>query len=315
MIYSENALNVLTALRYKGIGKAWIVRNFNPKDSLEKLVIALKTTEQDFIEERNKVKIAVKTMEGFADGLVAFGDNNFPLHRGNVKTSEQPIFLFYKGDINLLNKNNKNIAVIGLLKPDPYTEKVEQEVVNELVQNGATIISGLALGCDSVAHKQCLDSNGKTVAILPSALNNIIPPSNRDLAEQIVTNGGLLVTEYFTEPYSKMELFARYKERDRLQALFSDTIILTASYAKNDLGNDSGSRLAMGYAYDYNIPRAIIYNPSTDENNPKYDLNRLLMNEDKKLIIINKENFKTISKQLLKEKKITQQTSQQLTLF
>lgn len=315
MIYSENALNVLTALRYKGIGKAWIVRNFNPKDSLEKLVIALKTTEQDFIEERNKVKIAVKTMEGFADGLVAFGDNKFPLHRGNVKTSEQPIFLFYKGDINLLNKNNKNITVIGLLKPDPYTEKVEQEVVNELVQNGATIISGLALGCDSVAHKQCLDSNGKTVAILPSALNNIIPPSNRDLAEQIVTNGGLLVTEYFTEPYSKMELFARYKERDRLQALFSDTIILTASYAKNDLGNDSGSRLAMGYAYDYNIPRAIIYNPSTDENNPKYDLNRQLMNEDKKLIIINKENFKTISKQLLKEKKINQQTSQQLTLF
>lgn len=315
ILYTKNALNVLTALYYKGVGKAWIVRNFNPKDSLEKLATSLKTTEQDFIDKRNKVKTIVKTMVGFADGLVAFGDNNFPLHRGNVKTSEQPIFLFYKGDINLLNKSNKNIAIIGLLKPDLYTEEIEQEVVNELVLNGATIVSGLALGCDSVAHIQALKSNGKTVAILPSALNSIIPPSNKGLAEEIVAKEGLLVTEYFTEPYSKMELFARYKERDRLQALFSDTIILTASYAKNNLGNDSGSRLAMEFAADYNIPRAVIYNPLTDEGNPKYDLNRQLIREDKKLIIINKDNFKTVSKQLLKDGKTIEQKPQQLSLF
>ena len=165
------------------------------------------------------------------------------------------------------------------------------------------------MGCDSIAHKQALKSGGKTIAILPSSLKNIIPPSNKELAEEIVAKEGLLISEYFTEPYSKMELFSRYKERDRLQALFSDTIVLTASYAKNNLGNDSGSRLAMEYAADYDIPRAVIYNSSTDEGNPKYDLNRQLMNEDKKLIIINKENFKTVSKQLLKGSKIPEQTS------
>lgn len=314
--YTENALNVLTALRYIGIGKAWIVKNFiKNATTLETLAMSLKTTVEGFIKERNKVKLQIEEINVFFDGLIAFGDDNFPLCRGNVKESQQPVFLFYKGDINLLNRNNKNIAVIGLLKPDPYTEKIEQEIVNELIQNGATIVSGLALGCDSIAHRQALKSNGKTVAILPSSLVNIMPPSNKGLSEEIVAKGGLLVTEYFTEPYTKMDLFSRYKERDRLQALFSDAIILTASYAKNDLGNDSGSRLAMGYAYDYGIRRAVIYDSLTDESNPKYDLNRQLINEDKKLIIINKENFKTTSKELLKKSKTNQQISQQLSLF
>lgn len=314
MKYTENALNVLTALRYKGIGKAWIVRNFKVNDSLEKLAISTKTTVEKFVEERNKVEEEIRTMCGFADGLIAFGDKDFPLYRGKVNGGEQPIFLFYKGNIGLLQKKNKNIAVIGLLQPDPYTEEIEQEVVSELVENGATIVSGLALGCDSIAHRQALKSGGKTVAILPSTLKNITPAVNKELAEEIVAKEGLLVTEYFTEPFSKMELFSRYKERDRLQALFSDTIVLTASYAKNNLGNDSGSRLAMEFATNYGIPRAVIYNPSLDEGNPKYDLNRQLMSEDEKIIIINKENFKTISKQLLKGNNTNLQT-EQLSLF
>ncbi|WP_448826659.1 DNA-processing protein DprA [Capnocytophaga bilenii] len=314
MKYTENALNVLTALRYKGIGKAWIVRNFKVNDSLEKLAISTKTTVEKFVEERNKVEEEIRTMCGFADGLIAFGDKDFPLYRGKVNGGEQPIFLLYKGNIGLLQKKNKNIAVIGLLQPDPYTEEIEQEVVSELVENGATIVSGLALGCDSIAHRQALKSGGKTVAILPSTLKNITPAVNKELAEEIVAKEGLLVTEYFTEPFSKMELFSRYKERDRLQALFSDTIVLTASYAKNNLGNDSGSRLAMEFATNYGIPRAVIYNPSLDEGNPKYDLNRQLMSEDEKIIIINKENFKTISKQLLKGNNTNLQT-EQLSLF
>lgn len=314
MKYTENALNVLTSLRYKGIGKAWIVRNFKVNDSLEKLAISTKTTVEKFVEERNKVEEEIKTMCGFADGLIAFGDKDFPLYRGKVNGGEQPIFLLYKGNIGLLQKKNKNIAVIGLLQPDPYTEEIEQEVVSELVENGATIVSGLALGCDSIAHRQALKSGGKTVAILPSTLKNITPAVNKELAEEIVAKEGLLVTEYFTEPFSKMELFSRYKERDRLQALFSDTIVLTASYAKNNLGNDSGSRLAMEFATNYGIPRAVIYNPSLDEGNPKYDLNRQLISEDEKIIIINKENFKTISKQLLKGNNTNLQT-EQLSLF
>ena len=204
--------------------------------------------------------------------------------------------------LSLLKKTNKNIAVIGLLNPDNDTEAIEQEVVAELVKNGATIVSGLALGCDSIAHRQALLSNGTTVAILPSPLNNILPASNIELANEIVKNNGLLITEYYEDAKYKMELGGRYQERDRLQALFSDSIILSASYAKNVQGNDSGSRLAMGYALNYSIPRAVIYDSVADINNPKYDLNRQLMREEKEIDIINQNNLSSAVRKIISNK-------------
>ena len=72
------------------------------------------------------------------------------------------------------------------------------------------------------------------------------------------------MTEYLNDAKSKMAFTGRYQERDRLQALFSDAIILVSSYAKNDLGNDSGSRLAMEYASQYQIPRAVMYDSNFD---------------------------------------------------
>ena len=118
-----------------------------------------------------------------------------------------------------------------LPKLETFIEIREKKFVSDLVKEGITIISGLALGCDSIAHKEALNG-GKTVAILPNTLNKIMPSQNENLANQIVENGGLLITEYYEEFNSSRELIGRYQERDRLQALFCDTIILTASYSK-----------------------------------------------------------------------------------
>ena len=310
MIHSDNAINTLTAKTYKGIGRAWIVKNLRGNETVDTIVALLNRdakeehyiTIEDFERNKEVIRDGVLRLEGFMDGVTAVGDNDFPSYRGKVKNSEQPIVLFYRGDLSLLKATNKNIAVIGLLNPDDDTETIEQEVVAELVKNGATIVSGLALGCDSIAHRQTLRSNGTTVAILPSPLNNILPASNIELANEIVSNNGLLITEYYEDAKYKMELGGRYQERDRLQALFSDTIILSASYAKNDQGNDSGSRLAMGYALNYSIPRAIIYDPVTDINNPKYDLNRQLMREQKEISIINRKNLSSTVKEIMSNK-------------
>lgn len=299
MIYSDNVINMLTAKTYKGIGTAWIVKNLKGNESVNTIISLLNRdakvddtiTIDDFESNSEIIKNKINKLENFMDGAIAIGDDNFPEYRGNVKNSEQPIVLFYRGNLNLLNLNNKNIAVIGLLEPDENIEKIERVVVSELVKNGATIVSGLALGCDSIAHKQALNSNGKTIAILPSSLDSILPASNKELANEIVKNDGLLITEYYEDIKSKNELSSRYQERDRLQALFSDSIILSASYAKNNLGKDSGSRLAMEYALNYSIPRAVIYNEVTDADNPKYDLNRQLIKETKETIIINQDNL------------------------
>ena len=179
-------------------------------------------TLEDFESNKKRIREDILKLEGFIDGIVAIGDETFPHYRGKVKNSEQPIVLFYRGDISLLKATNKNIAVIGLLNPDSDIEKIEQEVVSELVENGATIVSGLALGCDSIAHMQTLRSNGKTIAILPSPLSKILPAKNIELANEIARKNGLLITEYYADAKSKMEFGGRYQERDRLQALFSD---------------------------------------------------------------------------------------------
>lgn len=311
MNFSDNTINILTAKSYRGIGRAWIVKNLKGNESVDTIVPMLNRslkedchiTIEDFEKNREIIKNGILKLEGFIDEAVAIGDDNFPPHRGNVKNSEQPIVIFYRGNLSLLVSTNKNIAVIGLLNPDKDTEIIEQEVVAELVKNGATIISGLALGCDSIAHSQALNSNGKTVAILPSPLNNILPAKNIELANEIVRNNGLLITEYYVNAKSKMELGSRYQERDRLQALFSDSIVLSASYAKNDQGNDSGSRLAMEYALNYSIPRAVIYEPVTDIKNPKYDLNRqLIMEQKEEITIINRSNLKSIVKKIMSDK-------------
>lgn len=338
MRYTDNALNILTAKSYNGIGNAWIVKNLNGNESvktivslLNKTIKGMQTNEDEF--ENKKRNFEKKLLEKFdddiCDGIVALGDKDFPQHRGNVRESERPVFLYYKGNINLLHIDNKNVTVIGLLNSDEDIEVRERKIVAQFVKGGATIVSGLAFGCDSISHQQALDSNGKTVAILPSPLNNILPARNRGLAFKIVEEGGLLVTEYGNDFKSQMELNSRYKERDRLQALFCDTIVLVASYAKNSAERwqifaqklDSGARLAMGYAKNYGIPRAVMYDEHIDKNNPMFDLNRDLINEsiDEQMgiTIIKQDNIdETVKKILNKQQFLKSATnSQQENLF
>lgn len=317
MNYTENAINILATKTFKGIGRAWIVKNLKGNESIEEIVQLLnsklkqvnKVTFDDFEEQKEKIIEHLSDFKESCDGLVAIGDKDFPIYRGNVKQSEQPIYLFYKGNIDLLGFDNNNITVIGLLNPDENIEKREQKIVEELVKQDITIVSGLALGCDSIAHKQAL-IGGKTIAILPSPLNNILPASNKKLAYDIVEEGGLLISEYYDNFKSKMELSSRYKERDRLQALFCDTIILAASYSQNsatkwkifDKKLDSGARLAMEYAKNYNISRAVMYNENTDTNNPMFDLNRQLINEDNSVVVLTKKNLENIIDKINKNK-------------
>lgn len=324
MKYSENSINILTAKFYKGIGNAWIVKNLKGNESVATIVALLnnKIEEKTSIDEfeRLKKEFAIKLtqkLEDCCDGFVALGDPEFPRHRGDVKETERPIFLYYKGNIDLLNIENKSISVIGLLNPEGDIEERERRIVAEFVRNGATIVSGLAFGCDSISHQQALDSNGKTVAILPSPLNNILPARNKGLAFQIVEEGGLLVTEYGNDFKSQMELSSRYKERDRLQALFCDTIVLAASYAKNSAERwkmfgkklDSGARLAMGYAKEYSIPRAVMYDEKFDESNPMFDLNRDIIREQKDVTIITRNNVTETVKRLINDNQSLKNTN------
>lgn len=295
MEYSVQALNVLTVKTYPGVSTAWIVQNIQGGETTDEIVSRLAVTgvvrvkRSEFEQRREQYEsVLVNRMKQHCDGIVARGDALFPAIRGVANAEEIPVFLYYQGDITLLQKKKKSVAVVGVRMPTGEVEKREREIVRDLVEAGVVVISGLADGCDSIAHRQTIVSRGKTVAILPSALSKILPESNVQLADLIVSNGGLLLTEYSQVHITREELIGRYIARDRLQALFSDAVVLTASYAKDsnlrskqlrDAKLDSGSRYAMNAAIRYKVPRVVMYDAQRDAADSMFDLNRDLITQ------------------------------------
>lgn len=273
--YSQNVLNILTALECKGISNRWVIDNYHSNMTSQELDERIRGTLQskycfDFSEKMEEVESYLnKSGEGIR--FTALGDEDFPTCRfKQINKTDLPVFLAYKGDLNLLRENNFNIAVIGLLNPTLEIEHLERAVLKEILKFDTTIVSGLALGCDSIAHES-VSSKNCTIAILPGTLDDILPKRNTALADDIVANkNGLLISEYYKPPTNRYDMIGRYTRRDRLQALFGDMVILTASYSesnsKRDKKKDSGSRHAMGKAKEYGIKRAVMYDENIFDN-------------------------------------------------
>ena len=279
MLISNNALNMLTACEYRGIGKAWVNKNLRGGESESEIAAKIserdiRATLADFERRKNEIRVEIELLGDAVDGVIGIGDSDFPMISAGVKEADRPVALFYKGDISLIKSPAGNVAMIGLLTPAEQIVEDERLVVRKLIDQKMCIVSGLALGCDAVGHREALDCGGKTVAFLSSPLTEINPPSNRPLAWEIVENGGLLVTEYFRKAISKREFIGRYAERDRLQAMFVEAVVLAASYSQKDVGKDSGSRFAMGKAVEYGVPRYVIYDVKRDGADPMFNLSR-----------------------------------------
>ena len=307
MKISENAKNIATLLKIKGIGNAWIAQNFKADSGEAEIIeiLAQKNPNADFYEYKEQVKREFDLLENYADGIIAFCDKGFPTYSANIKDSDKPILLTYKGDLGLLTKNLLRIAVIGFLNPCDKIKNLEEKIVDKMLQKDAVIVSGLAKGCDEIAHRFTLQKNGATIAILPSTLRNILPSANAELAQEIVANGGLLISEYITEcDNPRFGLPQRYIERDRLQALFSDAVCLVASFSqsdsKADKSKDSGVRHALGKAKEWGIPRIA---PKGIENDERFNLNREILNDkESPAIEINAENVDSVVEKIAKSK-------------
>lgn len=119
------------------------------------------------------------------------------------KISKPPICLYTEGNLNLLNSNS--IAIIGSRAASESGITLAKNFAKELSQIGITIVSGLARGIDTAAHKGSYNQFGKTIAVLGGGFNHIYPPENLDLYNKILNNDGLVLSEYSpdTETESK----------------------------------------------------------------------------------------------------------------
>ena len=130
--------------------------------------------------------------------------------------------IYYRGDPTLLER--PSIAVIGTRHPAGRSREVGYRLTKKICElTGMPIVTGLAIGCDTIAARAALDAGIPVIAVLPSAPSDIYPRSNRELAEEIVRKGGCLISEY--GPGSDVQKW-KFIARDRLMAEIADAVIV-----------------------------------------------------------------------------------------
>ena len=145
-------------------------------------------------------------------------------------------------DVNELLKK-PCVTVVGSRKVSAYGKSVTSSLAGELASAGIVIISGLALGVDSLAHKSALDASGLTIAVLPSGLDRVYPASHQSLARQIIEQGGALVTEYpeGTDPYP-----SNFIARNRIASGLGDVLLITEAAEKSGTLHTANFALEQG---------------------------------------------------------------------
>lgn len=145
--------------------------------------------------------------------------------------------------IGTIPQSAPTVAIVGSRKPTTYGRAVNQQLTTELARHGVIIVSGLALGHDGLAHKACLDAGGGTVAVEGNGLNSIYPHSNQNLAERIINNHGLIISEY---PPETPVYPGQFLERNRLISALADIVVVIEAGERSGTLNTASHALAQG---------------------------------------------------------------------
>ncbi len=135
------------------------------------------------------------------------------------------------------------VGIVGSRKVSSYGRTVTENFSSALAKRGVVIVSGLALGVDSIAHRACLNAKGQTIAVLPSGLEAIYPSSHQGLAKQITQTGGTLITEY--EPHEK-PMKHYFIARNRIIAALSDILLVTEAAERSGSLHTANFALELG---------------------------------------------------------------------
>lgn len=156
--------------------------------------------------------------------------------------TNMPAVLSIIGSIE--DRDSHAIAIVGTRNPTAYGMKAAYSISKELAQNGITVVSGLARGVDTAAHRGALDGEGRTIAVVGSGLNRIYPAENRALAD-LIQRRGAVVSEYGEDAEPKRYNFPK---RNRIVSGLSQAVLLIEAPEK------SGSMLTLEGAAKQNLP-------------------------------------------------------------
>jgi DNA processing protein len=176
---------------------------------------------------------ALAGKEGVA--VITLGSPEYPPYLKEI--FGPPPVIFVKGDVSVFSLHA--VAVVGTRHPTLYGKNVTPALTRGLVERGLVIVSGLAMGIDTIAHQSCLENKGRTIAVLGCGIDKILSNANQQLAKKICNGGGAVVSEFSmgtpAEPF-------RFPRRNRIISGLSAGVLVVEG------GEKSGSLITAHYA-------------------------------------------------------------------
>ncbi|MBM3255792.1 MAG: DNA-protecting protein DprA [Candidatus Omnitrophica bacterium] len=168
--------------------------------------------------------------------IISSEDADYPVSLKNIP--DPPIILYVKGELK--KEDNLGVAIVGSRRASFYGLASAEKFSSELSERGFTIISGMARGIDTCAHRAAIKANGRTIAVMGSGFNNIYPPENKKLAQEISENGAV-ISEF---PIDAPPLKEHFPQRNRtISGLALGVLVVEA--AKN-----SGALITADFALE-----------------------------------------------------------------
>lgn len=201
--------------------------NILNSETISVLLKSKNNFEEKFSEKINRENVKI---------ITCF-DDEYPKKLRNLIGA--PHILYYKG--NLSGCENISIAVVGSRKATSYGKWAAEKFTKELSQLNVTIISGLAAGIDSTAHKTAIKSNAPTIGVIGCGIDIVYPKHNEHLYEEVIENKGAVITEF---PFGMKPLPVNFPIRNRIISGLSDGVLVIEAQEK------SGTLITASHAAD-----------------------------------------------------------------
>lgn len=258
MMTNNNRLNAdeVMCLQMAGMPIAQIIKtDLNAFDAL----YDVHSEFEDYLDKANSV---LDRQEALGIVTLTVQDDEFP-QKLKAIGSDCPPVIHCLGNMTLLKKE-KTVAIIGARACDRPGYNKAYDLAVQYAREGNVIVSGLAIGCDTAAHRGSLAVNGETIAVVATGLNIIHPHESEALQAEILRGGGLILSE---QPFGMKANPTRLVARNRLQAALSEAVILAQCPAQ------SGSLHTMRFARNYNKESyAAVFPNRTDANAGNFNL-------------------------------------------
>lgn len=211
-------------------------------------------TKESIITFRKNIDPKIFLAKVYEQGIkvVTTADRLYPANLRQIAAC--PPVLYFKGE--LLPEDDLAVAVVGSRAASIYGRQVTGKLVFDLSKQGLTIVSGLARGIDSVAHRCALDAGGRTIAVLGCGLDQVYPPQNKGLADEI-TKHGAVVSEF---PLGFPPVQSNFAARNRIISGLSLGVLITEADV------NSGTLITAGHAAEQGRDVFAVPGPITVQN-------------------------------------------------